>query len=264
MKKIIAVSTLVLTVLLGSVLPVSAADEIKVILDGQEIVFDQPPVIMNDRTMVPMRAIFEALGAEVEWDAETRTASGAKMGVVVEFTIDESVMYKNYIALPIDAPATIVNDRTLVPLRAVSESFGVDVIWDAETRTVNMTDKHTLSMEVPYEGMVYSGEMQDGIPQGYGTLIITENGTETYFVGYSENGIPLQGIVAEYYADGSYMLAEVANGEAYGYCEYHYADGSYMKGTIANGELNGQVEYYDASTGATVTGNFVNGEFVAN
>lgn len=64
---------------------------IKVMLNGREIETDQPPVLINDRTLVPMRAIFNALGAEVEWNDETQTASGTKNGKTVNITINEKL-----------------------------------------------------------------------------------------------------------------------------------------------------------------------------
>ena len=76
MKRII--SLLLVTIFILVPLSVSGQSEIKVLLDGTAIEFDQPPVIISDRTMVPVRAIYEALGAEVSWDAATRTASGEK------------------------------------------------------------------------------------------------------------------------------------------------------------------------------------------
>ena len=71
MKKAVCV---ILAVFMMS-LPVLADDVIKVTVDGEELTFDQNPVIINDRTMVPMRAIFEKLGASVSWDGETKTVT---------------------------------------------------------------------------------------------------------------------------------------------------------------------------------------------
>ncbi|MBQ3110729.1 MAG: leucine-rich repeat protein [Clostridia bacterium] len=95
--------------------------------------------IKNDRTMVPMRAIFESLGADVSWDDSTKTAIGVKDGVEVKITIGENVLYKNGEAIELDAPAEITNDRTMVPVRAISEAFGCTVEWDNETKTVEIT-----------------------------------------------------------------------------------------------------------------------------
>lgn len=116
-----------------------AEDEGRVItvtLDGNPIAFDVPPQLIEGRTMVPLRMIFEALGAEVSWDDATQTASGVKGDTTVKITINEKVLYKNGQAITLDVPAQLVNDRTLVPARAISESFEVKVDWDDATSTV--------------------------------------------------------------------------------------------------------------------------------
>ena len=120
----------------------SIADDMRVSLNGKKLQFDVAPYIRNGRTMVPMRAIFEALGAEVSWDNETRTAIGVKGGVEVKITIGENVLYKNGEAIELDCVAEITNDRTMVPARAISEAFGYIVEWDNETKTVNILDPY--------------------------------------------------------------------------------------------------------------------------
>lgn len=115
-------------------------DGITIAVDGVKIATDTYPYIKNDRTMVPMRAIFEVLGAEVSWDNETRTAVGVMDGVEVKITIGENVLYKNGEAIQLDAPAEITNDRTMVPVRAISEAFDCTVNWNDETKTVEITN----------------------------------------------------------------------------------------------------------------------------
>lgn len=116
--------------------------DITVLHNNAEIYCDGKPYIRNGRTMVPMRAIFEALGAEVSWDNETRTAAGVKGGLEVKITIGENVLYKNGEAIELDCAAEITNDRTMVPARAISEAFGYIVEWDNETKTVNILDPY--------------------------------------------------------------------------------------------------------------------------
>jgi len=116
-----------------------AQPPISVLLDGTPLTFDVPPQTMDGRTMVPMRAIFEALGAEVDWDAATQTATGTKDGTVVVLQIGSTSPTVNGSVVTIDAPGVVIDGRTLVPLRFVAESFGVDVDWDGETRTITIT-----------------------------------------------------------------------------------------------------------------------------
>jgi len=115
------------------------ASDISVHINGAPITFDVPPQMIGGRTMVPMRAIFEALGAEVEWDAGTQTATGTKGDTVVRLTIGSTSPTVNGRVVTIDQPGVVISGRTMVPLRFVGESFGVTVNWDGQTRTVTIT-----------------------------------------------------------------------------------------------------------------------------
>ncbi len=114
-------------------------NDITVFLDGKEIEFDVKPQIMNERTMVPMRAIFETLGSEVDWDDSTKTVTAAKDGTEIIMNVGYSQMFVNLEPVTIDVPPVIVDSRTLVPLRAISESFKCNVDWDEDTYTVTIT-----------------------------------------------------------------------------------------------------------------------------
>lgn len=116
-----------------------ANSEIAVTLNGKEIAFDVKPQILNGRTMVPMRKIFEALGATVEWDGDTQSITSVKGDITIKMTIGDSTMYKNSEAITLDVPPQIVDSRTLVPVRAIAESFGITVDWTGETQTVVLT-----------------------------------------------------------------------------------------------------------------------------
>ena len=119
--------------------PDLSEDGIKILVDGEKLICDQPPVIINGRTLVPMRAIFEKLGATVSWDGETSTASGEKDGKIVSFVIGESFIGINGEKKALDVPAQIISARTMIPARAVAEAFGCKVDWDADTQTVIIT-----------------------------------------------------------------------------------------------------------------------------
>ncbi|MBQ3023656.1 MAG: polysaccharide deacetylase family protein [Clostridia bacterium] len=119
--------------------PDTSEDGIKILIDGEKLICDQPPVIIDGRTLVPMRAIFEKLGATVSWDAETSTASGEKDGKTVSFIIGESFVGINGEKKSLDVPAQIISSRTMIPARAVAEAFGCKVDWDGNTQTVIIT-----------------------------------------------------------------------------------------------------------------------------
>ncbi len=145
MKRIFSLAlVLVMAFSFLGVVTASAEDVvITVIVDGAAVNFDVPPQIINDRTMVPVRAIFEALGASVEWNNETRTVTAAKGETVVALVIDSNVIKVNDTEKTIDVPAQIVNERTFVPVRAISEAFECTVEWNQETYTVTITSAET-------------------------------------------------------------------------------------------------------------------------
>lgn len=110
--------------------------DIKVTVNRELLVFDQPPVVENSRTLVPLRRIFEALRAEVDWDGETQTVTAYGNNRVIKLTLGENVMYVNGDAIELDVAAKAINGRTLVPVRAISQALDCIVDWDGETRTV--------------------------------------------------------------------------------------------------------------------------------
>ena len=103
---------------------------ISVLVDGKRISFDVEPQIINGRTMVPIRGIFESLGAQVMWDGDTQTAIATKDQTTVKITINDTSFEKNGKKIGLDVPAQIINGRTLVPVRAIGESFECTVDWD--------------------------------------------------------------------------------------------------------------------------------------
>lgn len=113
---------------------------ITVMLNGSPIDFDQPPIIKDDRTLVPLRAIFEALGAAVSWDDATQTVTAVRGDKTVSLTIGSQTLYVGQSAVTLDVPAQLVNDRTLVPVRAISAAFDYQVDWDDELQQVSITD----------------------------------------------------------------------------------------------------------------------------
>lgn len=124
---------------------VLAAPEVSVIIDGEKLLFgqDQQPVIENDRTLVPLRSIFEALGADVSWDAEKQEAHAQKRGKEIALKIGQKRMQVGEEEKILDVPAKIIGDRTMVPLRAVAEAFDTQVEWDQQTYTAQIISPKT-------------------------------------------------------------------------------------------------------------------------
>lgn len=119
----------------------NTAQNIIVEIDEERIYFDQEPILYNDRTMVPMRKIFEELGAKVTWDESTQTASGRKGDRTVRITIGQKTMYINNKKIELDTAPFVLSGRTLVPARAVAEGLGCDVDWDGRHNLVSITPK---------------------------------------------------------------------------------------------------------------------------
>lgn len=113
---------------------------VSILVNGDEIEFDQPPIIVEERTLVPVRAIFEELGATVEWIQDTQTVVAQRDGKIITLQIDSNVMRVGNEDVELDVPAQIINDRTLVPVRAVAEAFECTVDWDGLTSTVIIKD----------------------------------------------------------------------------------------------------------------------------
>ncbi len=139
MKKLLSLMLAVLMLVGMMVMPASAQQEVSVYLSGEKLSFDVPPQIISGRTLVPMRKIFESLGATVGWNGDTRTATSVREDKTIILTIDSYTMYVNGNPVTLDVAPCIVDGRTLVPARAVSEAFNLRVEWDKETRSVLIT-----------------------------------------------------------------------------------------------------------------------------
>lgn len=109
-----------------------------VVVDGQTLALDQPPVLVDSRTLVPMRPIFEALGCEIKWYDDSQMVVAQKELRYISLTIGDTALYVNGDSIKLDVPAQIINGRTMVPLRAVSEALQATVDWDGDTETVTV------------------------------------------------------------------------------------------------------------------------------
>lgn len=98
--------------------------------------FDTPPVIKEGRTLIPVRAISEAMGADVAWNAEDKTVTITKDDKVIVFNLTENKVYVDEAEITIDVPAEVMNNRTMVPLRFIAEQLGLNVEYDEEMQTI--------------------------------------------------------------------------------------------------------------------------------
>lgn len=139
MKKNLLIKTVLITAIICSIFCMTGAfaeSPITVTVDGQPVEFDVQPQLINDRTMVPLRAIFEELGAAVSWDEPTQTVTAVKEGYTVTASIGSTVMTVNGTENIMDTAPMLIDSRTLVPARFVAEAFDCKVDWDDSTCTV--------------------------------------------------------------------------------------------------------------------------------
>jgi hypothetical protein len=114
----------------------AAAQAVTVLVDGALVPFDQPPVIVGGRVLIPLRGVFERLGALVEWQAESRTVIARRGTTMIVLQPGVSSARVNDRDVSLDVPPMITGGRTLVPLRFISEALGAAVDWDAARRIV--------------------------------------------------------------------------------------------------------------------------------
>ena len=140
----------------------AANNQVKVNVDGKAVSFDVPPQIINERTMVPIRAIFESLGATVNWDDSTKTAHATDGNFNVSLTLYEKYIVVNNKKKEMDTSAIMINDRILAPVRYVAESFGCTVLWEDSSQIAHIFSPDSTSEFYPYSN-VPSLTMQSGL-----------------------------------------------------------------------------------------------------
>ncbi len=135
----LSIIALTLSLAAGVIATPAQAQSIRVVIDGSPVFFDQPPAAIGGRVLVPLRGVFERLGAFVQWDPQSNTVTAVRGDTQVVLVIGSRQATVNGRAVLLDVPALIVGGRTLVPLRFVSEAMGARVDWDAATRSVFIT-----------------------------------------------------------------------------------------------------------------------------
>jgi len=110
---------------------------IRVLLDGRQLDFDQQPYIESGRVMLPMRVIFQELGATVNY--ADRKIEAKKDGITIGLTLGSTAMQVGAQTKTLDVPAVSVGGRTMLPLRAVAEALQCQVQWDNASKTVTIT-----------------------------------------------------------------------------------------------------------------------------
>lgn len=127
-----------------------AAKEVKIEIDGKEMVpKDMPAVIIDGRTMLPMRQIAQELGCEVNWNEAAQQIYVMRGSDIIVFTVNSKAGYENGKEFTMDVPATIVNDRTMLPVRALADALHLNIKWDDPNRTVSIQSGDTVVKDEP-------------------------------------------------------------------------------------------------------------------
>lgn len=148
----------------------SSGNAIKLTLDGAEIKTDVAPVIIDGRTLVPVRAIFEALGATVGWDEATRTVTANKSDITIKLVLDNKIATVNGQSQTLDVPAQSIDGRTMVPARFVADNLNYNVNWDNATKTVALTTYNNAYDHLDVASQGVAGVPDGWFPCDFGTL----------------------------------------------------------------------------------------------
>jgi hypothetical protein len=146
--------------------PAAYADDIiNVTVDGVRVVFpDQRPVVINGRTLVPVRGVFELMGFDVDWDADTNTAVITNADYEIRITLDSNIFTVNGASHSLDVPAQSIGGRTMVPIRLPLESVGYYLEWDRFTQTVVISSEPIEKIIPDYiviRGVQYSTQLTE-------------------------------------------------------------------------------------------------------
>ncbi len=181
MKKIRFATALLLTIVTAfggisifasvSVAFAAEVDVITVFVDNRELSCDAPPFIENGRTMVPMRRIFEALGAEVKWNGADQSILAVKDNTEISLRIGDATIGRNGENAIMDVVPHIVNNTTFVPLRAVSQSLDASVIWFGQTRSVYIDSEERYAQDYAEAAKLYFAAI---VPAGYTKIETTD------------------------------------------------------------------------------------------
>lgn len=153
---------LVMLIILASAsLSYAENDVIGLSLDGQSILSDTTAMIVSGRTLVPARAVFEAMGGVVAWDDARREVTVTRGSSEVKLIIDSKTAIIDGLPKDMDVPAAIISERTMIPVRFVSEALGYQVDWDDTNRIVNIKTPETDPLQLSITGIGFFESEQE-------------------------------------------------------------------------------------------------------
>lgn len=234
----------VTTVFLGvCAAPTWAANDIKVIVNGNTLSLDVAPAIENNRVLLPMRAISEAMGATVNYISETKQVDIYKGSDEMHIYLNQTDALVNGSVVTMDVAAKAVKGRTLLPLRFVGESLGATVDWNSTTKTVNIVANSNSGNNVNNNGSSEISAMEEELlnllnnersQKGLDTYLTDSNLTrmaKAHSMDMAENGFfshtsPTYGSAKE--RAQIYGVSNVGENIAYGYPSAQSACAAFM------------------------------------
>ncbi len=173
------------------------AQDVNVSINGNIVNFqNQKPVVVEGRTLIPLRGVFDNMGYGIDWNGETKTVTLTKGSDAITINIGESCYYLNGESHAIDVPAQIINGSTMLPLRAISDASGTEVLWDAETKIATIIAPELVDKE-PITGVVTTNDQSES--DFINSLTAINNEFNTTAIGFMDyfNQINTEGINSE-------------------------------------------------------------------
>ncbi|WP_202081349.1 copper amine oxidase N-terminal domain-containing protein [Caldalkalibacillus salinus] len=243
-KNLISIGLVFLLIVSSTLLTfprLTAASGITVSLNGEPLTFDQGVIIKDGRALVPMRKIFEALDATVHYDSETKVVIAERNDLLIELPIGSKHVKVNDRDIEIDVASQVVNGRTLVPLRFISESLGADVHYDSQARHIFIM---TVAIEPSFFYMDTSANISEHIDYEQFEAQFSNTHTDQELVGM----YLIEDLIGhKNYVETHQTTSLELDGELY---DFYMITFSELDNNKATGEF--AIEVYDIDTGETV------------
>lgn len=245
MKKLFFIFLLIISCFVGAILV--KAEDISVVYNGEMLWFDVPPRMINERVMVPMRTIFETIGATVEWDEENQSVKAIDEKTVVSFKIGDDFIYTNDTRVQLDSEIIKINDRTFVPVRAIAEAFDNNVFWSSDLNRVLITDYAMIDFIGQPINLIeyfFGGDYEyAGYDQGGEGIKYTDDRVPcVFFYPYIDRNLNTKRISSITVS----RFCKISNG-FYGGITRNDLEKMGMHGTICSGQFSGYWEYRNFS-----------------